>query len=145
MKANVLDQNGKSIPMTMGCYGLGVSRIVAASIEQNHDEKGIIWPEKIAPFFCAVAPINMHKSEALYEKVHRLYTDIVNSGIDTLLYDKDDRMGSMLTNLELIGVPHILVIGERSLAAGKLEYKSRNGKDTTEVSLNNVITFLREL
>ena len=87
----------------------------------------------------------MHKSEALYEKVHRLYTDIVNSGIDTLLYDKDDRMGSMLTNLELIGVPHILVIGERSLAAGKLEYKSRNGKDTTEVSLNNVITFLREL
>ena len=145
MKAQVLDKNGKSVAMTMGCYGLGVSRIVAASIEQSHDDKGIIWPEKIAPFFCAIAPINMHKSPELAEKVESLYTSIVKNGIDALLYDKDDRMGAMLTNLELIGVPHILIIGERSLATGKIEYKSRYNSEKLEIDLDNIISFLKEL
>ena len=145
MKAQVLDKNGKSVAMTMGCYGLGVSRIVAASIEQSHDDKGIIWPEKIAPFFCAIAPINMHKSPELSEKVESLYTRIVKNGIDALLYDKDDRMGAMLTNLELIGVPHILIIGERSLATGKIEYKSRHNSEKLEIDLDNIISFLKEL
>ncbi len=145
MKAQVLDKNGKSIAMTMGCYGLGVSRIVAASIEQSHDNKGIVWPESIAPFFCAIAPINMHKSPELSEKVRSLYATIVENGIDVLLYDKDDRMGAMLTNLELIGVPHILVIGERSLATGKVEYKSRRNSEKLEIDLNNVVSFLKEL
>jgi prolyl-tRNA synthetase len=145
MKAQVLDKNGKSIAMTMGCYGLGVSRIVAASIEQSHDNKGIVWPESIAPFFCAIAPINMHKSPELSEKVRSLYATIVENGIDVLLYDKDDRMGAMLTNLELIGVPHILVIGERSLATEKVEYKSRRNSEKLEIDLNNVVSFLKEL
>lgn len=145
MKAQVLDKNGKSVAMTMGCYGLGVSRIVAASIEQSHDNKGIVWPESIAPFFCAIAPINMHKSPELSQKVRSLYATILENGIDVLLYDKDDRMGAMLTNLELIGVPHVLVIGERSLATGKAEYKSRRNSEKLEIDLNNVVSFLKEL
>jgi prolyl-tRNA synthetase len=145
MKAEVLDKNGKSVAMTMGCYGLGVSRIVAASIEQSHDDKGIIWPERIAPFFCAIAPINMHKSPELSDKVRTLYANILKNGIDALLYDKDDRMGAMLTNLELIGVPHILVIGERSLGTGKVEYKSRRNSEKIEINLDNIVSFLKEL
>ncbi len=145
MKAQVLDQNGQSVEMTMGCYGLGVSRIVAASIEQSHDDKGIIWPERIAPFFCAIAPINMRKSPELSDKVRSLYASIVKNGIEALLYDKDDRMGAMLTNIELIGIPHILVIGERSLATGKVEYKSRHNSEKVEIDFDNIISFLKEL
>ena len=145
MKASVLNEKGKSVPMTMGCYGLGVSRIVAATVEQSHDDKGIIWPDQIAPFFCAIAPISMHKSEKLFETAHRLYSDILNNGFDALLYDRDDRTGVMFTNLELIGIPHRLVISDRNLAAGKLEYKNRMSQDGVEIDLDNVINFLKSL
>lgn len=125
MKAQVLDANGSAVTMAMGCYGIGVSRIVAAAIEQNHDEKGIIWPNSIAPFECVIAPINMHKSERLKTAAEALYLELVEAGVDVLLYDRKERPGVMFADLELIGIPHRLVISDKGLDAGELEYKGR--------------------
>jgi len=125
MKATVLDENGKSIVMTMGCYGIGVSRVVAAAIEQNHDDKGIIWPTSLAPFEVVICPIQYAKSERVREAAEKLYADLQAAGIDVLLDDRNIRPGVMFADMELIGIPHRVVLGERSLDNGEVEYRFR--------------------
>ena len=144
MNATVLDENGKQVVMTMGCYGIGVSRVVAAAIEQNHDDNGIIWPDAIAPFNVALLPMNMHKSQRLREAVEKLYSELVAAGIDTLLDDRKERPGVMFADMELIGIPHRLVMGERGLDAGIIEYKGRQDAEKQEISLESVVQFLKE-
>lgn len=131
MNANVLDENGKSITVAMGCYGIGVSRIVAAAIEQNHDEHGIIWPEAMAPFQLAIVPLNMQKSEAVAECALALYQRFREAGIEVLLDDRNERPGVKFADMELLGIPHRLVIGDRALAEGNLEYKGRRDAEPT--------------
>lgn len=135
MKAEVLDENGKSVTMTMGCYGIGVSRIVAAAIEQNHDEHGIIWPQAIAPFQIALTPVNMHKSVRLREEADRLYQQLVDAGYDVLYDDRKARPGVIFADMELIGIPHRIVISDRSLDNQTLEYKGRTDDDSTHVAM----------
>ena len=144
MKASVLDENGSSVTMRMGCYGIGVSRIVAAAIEQNNDENGIIWPTAIAPFHVAIAPINMHKSERLRLAVETLYEAMLDAGIDVLLYDARERPGVMFADLELIGIPHRLVVSDRGLDAGTLEYKGRTDEASSNIAIDDAIRFIRE-
>ncbi len=129
MDANVLDSNGKQQKMTMGCYGIGITRIVAAAIEQNHDEHGIIWPDALAPFTLAIVPLNMHKSDAVREHAEQLYSELRAAGVDVLLDDRQERPGVKFAELELIGIPHRVVIGERSLKNNELEYKARSGAE----------------
>ncbi len=144
MKAGVLDENGKDTTMTMGCYGIGVSRIVAAAIEQNNDENGIIWPESIAPFQLAIVPINIHKSEQVAEKCEQLYTDLKALGYDVLLMDENKaRLGAMLADIELIGIPHRVVIGDRGLAEGKIEYRARRDSENQQISAEDTLSFLQ--
>jgi len=140
----VLDENGANQVMTMGCYGIGVSRVVAAAIEQNHDDNGIIWPAAIAPFDVAIAPINMQKSARLQEATEQLYAQLCEAGFDVLLFDEKERLGSMLANIELIGIPHRLVLGERGLDAGSVEYKGRRDQDTQDIPLDQLLDFLRQ-
>jgi len=140
----VLDENGANQVMTMGCYGIGVSRVVAAAIEQNHDDNGIIWPAAIAPFDVAIAPINMQKSARLQEATEQLYEQLCEAGFDVLLFDEKERLGSMLANIELIGIPHRLVLGERGLDAGSVEYKGRRDQDTQDIPLDQLLDFLRQ-
>ena len=144
MKATCLDENGDAVTLIMGCYGIGVSRIVAAAIEQNHDERGIIWPASIAPFHVYLVPINMHKSQRLREAVVKLYGELIDAGIEVLLDDRKERPGVMFADAELIGIPHRLTFSERGLDAGKIEYKERTDKDNQEVSLDNVLSFLKQ-
>ena len=144
MKARVLDANGRAVTMTMGCYGIGVSRIVAAAIEQNHDARGIIWPDGIAPFVCAIAPINMHKSERLARAVEALYGKLIAAGWDVLLHDGRERPGVMFADLELIGIPHRLVISDRGLDAGTLEYKARTASDNEVIAIDDAAEFLAQ-
>ena len=144
MKARVLDANGQSVTMRMGCYGIGVSRIVAAAIEQNHDDQGIIWPDSIAPFQCAIAPINMHKSERLRLAAEALYAELTAAGFDVLFHDGRERPGVMFADLELIGIPHRLVISDRGLDAGIFEYKARTGQASEEIPLDQATRFLTE-
>ena len=142
LNATVLDENGKSRIMTMGCYGIGVSRVVAAAIEQNHDDKGIIWPDSIAPFDIALAPINMQKSVDLQQATEKLYNELTAAGFDVLLFDKKDRLGSMLADIELIGIPHRLVLGDRGLESGSIEYKGRRDEKSQDMPLADIIEFL---
>jgi len=144
MNATVLDENGKQKVMTMGCYGIGVTRIVASAIEQNHDDNGIIWPDTIAPFHVALLPMNMHKSERLREAVDNLYTELQDAGFDVLLDDRKERPGVMFADMELIGIPHRVVLGDRGLDSGMIEYKGRRDEDKTEVPLDGIIDFLRD-
>lgn len=144
MKANVLDENGKARTMTMGCYGIGVTRVVAAAIEQNHDERGIIWPEAIAPFSVALLPMNMHKSQRLREAVERVYQQLLDSDIDVLLDDRKERPGIMFADMELIGIPHRLVLGDRGLDNGVIEYKGRSDSESQELPLDGVVDFIRQ-
>ena len=144
MNASVLNENGKQQIMTMGCYGIGVTRVIAAAIEQNHDDKGIIWPEAIAPFHVALLPMNMHKSERLREAVEKLYTELKAAGFDVLLDDRKERAGVMFADMELIGIPHRLVLGDRGLDAGMIEYKGRRDSDSVDTPLNGIISFLKE-
>jgi prolyl-tRNA synthetase len=130
MGAQVLDENGANVTLSMGCYGIGVSRIVAAAIEQNHDQHGIIWPEPIAPFAVAIVPINAQKSPEVAAVAEALYTALCAAGIDTLLDDRAERPGVKFADMDLLGIPHRLVIGERALAEGNIEYKSRTGGET---------------
>jgi prolyl-tRNA synthetase len=125
MGATVQDQEGSDRAMAMGCYGIGVSRIVGAAIEQNHDERGIIWPEPLAPFHVVLIAINMHKSSRLREAAERLYAELVEQRIEVLFDDRDARPGVKFADAELIGIPHRLVISERGLDAGELEYRHR--------------------
>ncbi len=144
MQATVLDENGKSVVMTMGCYGIGVSRVVAATIEQNHDDKGIIWPAAIAPFEMALLPMNMHKSERLREAVDKLYRQLRTAGIDVLLDDRKERPGVMFADMELIGIPHRIVIGDRGLDNGVIEYKGRRDSENQDVPLDRIVEFLQQ-
>jgi len=142
LQATVLDENGAKKTMTMGCYGIGVTRVVAAAIEQNHDDNGIIWPQNIAPFDVALAPINMQKSERLKDAAEKIYKELTDAGLEVLMFDQKERLGSMLANIELIGIPHRLVLGERGLDDTKIEYKGRTDKDKQEIELDNIVNFL---
>jgi len=142
LNATVLDENGANQVITMGCYGIGVSRLVAAAIEQNHDDNGIIWPKTLAPFDVAIAPINMQKSQRLQAAAEELYQKLQDAGFDVLLFDQKERLGSMLANIELIGIPHRLVLGERGLDNASIEYKGRTDKESQDLSLDNIIEFL---
>jgi prolyl-tRNA synthetase len=145
MKATVLDENGKQQLMTMGCYGIGVSRVVASAIEQNFDDNGIIWPEAIAPFQIALVPINMHKSEAVKAKCEELYSSLTAAGYDVLFMDEDKaRLGVMLANTELMGIPHRIVVGDRGLEKNAVEYKARRAEDKQEIALDQLLDFLTE-
>jgi len=145
MKARVLDDAGGQVTLVMGCYGIGVSRIVAAAIEQNHDERGIVWPGAIAPFECAVAPINLHKSERVRGQAEQLYAALAQAGIDVLLHDGRERTGVMFADLELIGIPHRLVVSERGLDAGTIEYRARTAQESEEWPLGEVVERLTQL
>ncbi|KMQ74702.1 proline--tRNA ligase [Marinobacter subterrani] len=142
MNATVLDENGKSAIMDMGCYGIGVSRIVAASIEQNHDDKGIIWPDAIAPFQVAIVTLNAHKSPIVAEAGEKLYEQLRQAGYDVLLDDRNERPGVKFADMELIGIPHRFVISERGLAAGTLEYKGRRDEEKQDVPVAEALPFL---
>lgn len=144
MQANVLDEQGRSITLTMGCYGIGVSRVVAAAIEQNHDDKGIIFPTAIAPFELAILPMNMHKSNRLEEVVDNLYQQFQAAGVDVLLDDRKERAGVMFADIELMGIPHRIVVGERGLDEGQIEYKGRRDKEMQLVALDNIVNFILE-
>jgi prolyl-tRNA synthetase len=137
LNAVVLGEDGKSQVMPMGCYGIGVSRIVAAAIEQNHDDKGICWPEPLAPFQVAVLPMNAKKSHRVREAAEQLYEELLAEGVDVFLDDRDLRPGVMFNDMELIGIPHRVVIGERGLDAGKLEYRFRTADENAEIPLDN--------
>ena len=144
MQARVLDEQGREVDMIMGCYGIGVSRIVAAAIEQNHDEHGMIWPESIAPFQLAIIPINMKKSQRVREAAEALYGELTAAGLDVLLDDREARPGVMFADMELVGIPHRVVVGEKNLDRGMLEYKSRRDSDSRDVPHGDIANFLRE-
>ncbi|MBT8116740.1 MAG: proline--tRNA ligase, partial [Gammaproteobacteria bacterium] len=143
MKATVLDEQGKDIPMEMGCYGIGVSRIVAAAIEQNNDDNGIIWPNAIAPFQVALLPMNMKKSQRVREAVDELYAEMTAAGIDVLLDDREVRPGVMFSDMELIGIPHRVVVGEKNLDKGLVEYKARRDGDNQDIGRDQIIDYLQ--
>jgi prolyl-tRNA synthetase len=142
MNATVLDENGKSALLEMGCYGIGVSRIVAAAIEQNHDEQGIIWPEAIAPFEVALVTLNAHKSEVVRETGDKLYEQLRQAGFDVILDDRNERPGVKFADMELMGIPHRIVVSERGLKAGTLEYKGRRDADKQDIPLEQALSFL---
>ena len=142
--ATVLDEQGRERVMTMGCYGIGVTRVVAAAIEQNHDDRGIVWPAPIAPFEVALLPMNLAKSQRVREAVERLHEELVDAGIEVLLDDRGVRPGVMFADMELIGLPHRVVVGERGLDRGTVEYRGRSDAESRDVSLDGLAGFLRE-
>ena len=144
MKATVLDENGKAQVMHMGCYGIGVSRIVAAAIEQNFDEKGIKWPLAIAPFEVAIVGMNYEKSESVKEACDELYNSLLAQGIDVILDDRKERPGVKFADCELLGIPHRIVVGDRGLKEGTLEYKSRETGDGEDVAVADALTFIQQ-
>ncbi len=143
MQALILNEQGKAQTMQMGCYGIGVSRIVAAAIEQNHDDRGIIWPETIAPFKIALVPMNYHKSHRVQEAIDELYAQMVEAGMDVLLDDRKERPGVLFADLDLIGIPHRIVLGEKGLDAGVCEYKARNQEEKVDVKLDDILSFIQ--
>ncbi len=144
MNATCLDQHGKAVVMPMGCYGMGVSRIVAAAIEQSYDEKGIIWPDSIAPFDVAIVPIGYHKSEEVSKTCDDVYDKLLLAGFNVLLDDRDERPGVMFADMELIGIPHRIVIGDRGLKNGVVEYKSRTQTDTQDIAVSEIVSLFEE-
>lgn len=145
MKATILNDQGKSQVMIMGCYGIGVSRVVAAAIEQNYDEQGILWPASIAPFKVVIIPLNYQKSEAVRNAADRLYAELLEKGIEVLLDDRDERPGVKFADMELIGIPHRFVIGDKSLKEGVIEYKARKGTDAQNIALADITAFVDTL
>ena len=144
LKAGVLNEEGKHQTMTMGCYGVGVSRIVAAAIEQNHDDNGIIWPDAIAPFQVALIPMNMHKSVRIAEVTEQLYQQLTAAGIEVLFDDRRERPGVMFADMELVGIPHTIVIGERNLDNQQVEYKNRRTGEKVLLDIADVITEIQQ-
>ena len=144
MNAVVLGEDGKSHIMHMGCYGIGVSRIVAAAIEQNHDERGICWPEPIAPFQLALLPMNARKSYRVREAAEKLYAELVDAGVEVFYDDRDLRPGVMFNDMELIGIPHRIVIGERGLDSGALEYRYRRDTENSGIPLDGALPAILE-
>ena len=144
MKATVLNENGKDQTMIMGCYGIGVTRVVASAIEQNHDDKGIIWPSSIAPFEIAIVPLNIQKSERVREHAEQLYATLRGLGYDVLLDDRNERPGVKFADMELVGIPHRIVIGDRGLDNGMLEYKNRSARDNEDVAVDDIVDFIQQ-
>ena len=142
MKASVQGEDGRNQVLTMGCYGIGITRIVAAAIEQNHDERGIIWPAALAPFQVAILPMNMHKSFRVKELAEELYAQLRAKGIDVILDDRKERPGVMFADMELIGVPHTVVIGDRNLDSEEVEYKSRRAGEKQMIKTGEILDFL---
>ncbi len=143
MGASVLDESGQAATLYMGCYGIGVTRVVAAAIEQNHDARGIIWPDAIAPFQVVVVPLNASKSQRVSETSERLYSDLMAAGYDVLLDDRDERPGVKFADSELIGIPHRVVVGERGLEKGLLEYRHRRAEAAEEFPAADALAFIR--
>ncbi|MFT6916124.1 MAG: prolyl-tRNA synthetase [Motiliproteus sp.] len=143
MQAKVLDQNGKAVVMHMGCYGIGITRVIAAAIEQNNDEAGILWPNAIAPFHVALIPMNPDKFEAVNETTERLYRELKAAGIDVLLDDRKERPGVKFADMELIGIPHRVVISDRGLQNGTLEYKGRSEAEREDVAADTLVDMLK--
>ena len=144
MNATVLNEQGKSVPMVMGCYGIGVSRVVAAAIEQHHDDRGIVWPRPMAPFDVALVPLNMAKSEAVAAATEQLYTQLSAAGIEVFLDDRNERPGVKFAEMELIGIPQRVVIGDRSLAEGKVEIASRAGGETALIDIDATLAAVQQ-
>lgn len=144
MKATVQGEDGRPLTMIMGCYGIGVSRIVAAAIEQNHDDRGIIWPDALAPFKVVIVPMNMHKSEAVQAYAEELYQKLTALGIEVLFDDRKERPGVMFADMELIGIPHTIVIGDKNLANGEIEYKHRATGVKLMISTSAIDQFIQE-
>ncbi|MGI2170714.1 proline--tRNA ligase [Shewanella sp. MF05960] len=142
MNATVLDENGKAQVLLMGCYGVGVSRIVAAAIEQNYDDRGIIWPEALAPFTVGILPMNMHKSHRVADIAEKLYQDLADAGVEVLMDDRKERPGVMFADMELIGLPHVVVIGDRNIDAGVFEYKNRRTGEKQDIPFDQIVEFL---
>ncbi len=144
LNASVLDENGKSVVTTMGCYGIGVSRVVAAAIEQNHDDSGIIWPTALAPFQLAICPINYHKSDQVKQAADNFYQLCQQQGIEVLLDDRALRPGAMFSDMELIGIPHRIVFSERGLKAAQCEYKGRTDEQAQDIALEQLMAFIQQ-
>jgi prolyl-tRNA synthetase len=144
MKASFLDQTGRPQPFEMGCYGIGVTRIVGAAIEQNHDQNGIVFPAPIAPFQVCIVPMGYGKSAAVRAAVDKLYDELITAGVDVLLDDRDERAGVLFADMDLIGVPHRVVLSERGLAAGNAEYKGRRDEKPADVALADIVALLRK-
>jgi prolyl-tRNA synthetase len=143
MKATFLDENGKPAPLQMGCYGIGVTRILGAAIEQNFDDKGIIWPTAIAPFEVVLCPMGMDRSEMVKDETEKLYAALQAAGVDVILDDRGQRPGAMFADWELIGVPHRVVIGDRGLKEGNLEYQGRRDTEASAVALGDIVSFIQ--
>ncbi len=143
MGATFLDENGKPKPFEMGCYGIGITRLPAAAIEQNHDERGIIWPDSIAPFVLVICPIGMDRSQEVQAEAERLYKAAMDMGWDVMLDDRGERPGVMFADWELIGVPHRVVISDRGLKASQVEYQHRRDKEATQVALSDLMAHLK--
>ncbi|WP_097461845.1 proline--tRNA ligase [Mangrovitalea sediminis] len=142
MNATVLDENGKAVVMDMGCYGIGVSRVVAAAIEQNHDDRGIIWPAAIAPFEVVIVTLNAQKAPSVMRAAEKLYDELRSAGVDVLLDDRNERPGVKFADMELIGIPHRVVVSDRGLEAGTFEYKGRSDADRQDIPASEILTFL---
>jgi prolyl-tRNA synthetase len=144
MGATVQDDSGQNRVMEMGCYGIGITRIVGAAIEQNHDDNGIIWPGPLAPFDVVIVPINMHRSEAVHDAAEALYAELADAGLEVLLDDRDARPGVKFADAELIGIPHRVVIGDRGLEAGEYEYRHRRDSESRNLKREEVLDLLKE-
>ena len=142
LNASFLDNNGKSQIMEMGCYGIGITRVVAAAIEQNHDERGIIWTDAMAPFAAVIVPMNYKKSEAVREAADKIYADLLAAGVDVLLDDRDERAGVLLADSELLGIPHRIVIGDRGLKEGNVEYARRTDSEAQSVPVGDIAAYV---
>ncbi len=143
MGATFLDASGQSQVVEMGCYGIGITRVVAAAIEQNHDAKGIIWPEPLAPFSVAIAAVGYDRSDAVRAAADRLHDELEAAGVEVLLDDRGERPGVMFADIELIGIPHRVTIGDRGLKEGKVEYQARRDGAATPVAVGEIAAFIR--
>ena len=139
MGATIMDENGKLIPMEMGCYGIGVTRVVAAAIEQHHDDKGIIWPDSMAPFKVAIIGLKLNKSEQVRLTCEKLYQELLERNVEVLFDDRDERPGVMFADMELIGIPHVITVGDRSLSEGMIEYKSRKTGEKEQIKVEKAL------
>ena len=145
LDATYLDANGRNQPLYMGCYGIGITRIVAAAIEQNHDDNGIVWPPPLAPFDVCIVPIGLKKSPKVAQVVEELYDELVDAGFEVLLDDRDERPGVMFSEMDLIGIPHRIVVGERGLANGSVEYRNRANGESADYPLDELVTTLQTI
>lgn len=142
--ATYLDEQGQTRPVQMGCYGIGVTRLLGAAIEQNHDERGIVWPEPIAPFEVVICPVNYQQSAPVREQADALYQALCHAGVDVLLDDRGERPGAMFADAELIGIPHRITVGERGLKAGQVEYASRRTLQNSMVPIADAAAWIRQ-